>query len=395
MPHIADTDALVADGVLTPDQARIIKARSRQTMIALAINSLLTGGIGAAALGFVVLLADAAAVAVTGALFLAVGVAIIARADGIYRMFGTAAALIGAGMLTSGATIELTGSYPESASVVLLALGAGLAGLAALALWRGPGTVRFVAGAVMLMGGAVHLAGLYFGLAETGTQGAAVMLAHLYAAGLIALAGGMVDVRAVTAFAIVPFAQMLDTSTAYVHAAYVFHSPEPTLSILQIAALGAVCVWITMRQPDRIGRHAGILAIVGFGVANLCFLVGSLWGDVVGLSFWEAATPYPQSGDWTARDAARAAFQARTLVISEHVFAVVWAGLLAAAAVWAARGNRRGLFNAAMTFGAIHAYTQVFESFYDQPVAYVIGGLAAIPLAWGLWRLNERFADAE
>ena len=134
---------------------------------------------------------------------------------------------------------------------------------------------------------------------------------------------------------------------------------------------------------------------MGFVVANLCFLVGSLWGDVVGLSFWEAATPYPQSGDWTARDAARAAFQARTLVISEHVFAVVWAGLLAAAAVWAARGNRRGLFNAAMTFGAIHAYTQVFESFYDQPVAYVIGGLAAIPLAWGLWRLNERFADAE
>jgi hypothetical protein len=44
-----------------------------------------------------------------------------------------------------------------------------------------------------------------------------------------------------------------------------------------------------------------------------------------------------------------------------------------------------------MTFGGIHAYTQAFETFYDEPLAYVIGGLAAIPLAWGLWRLNDQF----
>jgi len=42
-----------------------------------------------------------------------------------------------------------------------------------------------------------------------------------------------------------------------------------------------------------------------------------------------------------------------------------------------------------MTFAGIHAYTQVFESFYDEPLAYVVGGLAAIPLAFGLWRLNN------
>ena len=47
------------------------------------------------------------------------------------------------------------------------------------------------------------------------------------------------------------------------------------------------------------------------------------------------------------------------------------------------------MYNAALTFAAIHAYTQFFESFWDQPLAYVIGGLTAIPLAWGMWRLNH------
>lgn len=43
----------------------------------------------------------------------------------------------------------------------------------------------------------------------------------------------------------------------------------------------------------------------------------------------------------------------------------------------------------AMIFAGIRAYTQMFESFSDEPLAYVIGGLAAIPLAFGLWRLNN------
>ncbi|MBT8411759.1 MAG: hypothetical protein KJP02_08180, partial [Octadecabacter sp.] len=84
-------------------------------------------------------------------------------------------------------------------------------------------------------------------------------------------------------------------------------------------------------------------------------------------------------------------FEASAITISANVYSIVWALLLALAAAWSAHTNRRGVFNAAMTFGAIHAYTQAFESFYDEPLAYVIGGLAAIPLAWGLWRLNDLF----
>ncbi|MFO8127241.1 hypothetical protein [Yoonia sp.] len=43
----------------------------------------------------------------------------------------------------------------------------------------------------------------------------------------------------------------------------------------------------------------------------------------------------------------------------------------------------------AMIFAGIRAYTQMSESFSGGPRAYVIGGPAAIPLAFGLWRLNN------
>jgi hypothetical protein len=123
------------------------------------------------------------------------------------------------------------------------------------------------------------------------------------------------------------------------------------------------------RVSGRIARHAGILAIMGFVVGNLSFLVASLWGDAI--------------GDTSSVSSAR---------ISADVYSVIWAVVLAAGAAWAARRGQRGLFNASLVFAAIHAYTQGFSRFSDEPLIFVLGGLAAIPLAWGLWRLNQRFA---
>jgi hypothetical protein len=391
MHYLADTDALVADGTLTTDQASIIQHRSRQVMVSLSINTLLCAGIIAAAFGFVFWLANALAVAISGALFLGVGVVILRGGSHLYSMFGNAAALIGAGMLSGGATIELIDKYPSSfAAPALVILGAIAALIAGRAYLRGINT-RFVSGSVVLMGVAMHLIGMYYGMAEADLTGWPVPLSHLYATILIASAGAFVDVRAVTALAIMPFAQMLDTSTYYFHASYVFYSPESTLSILQMALLIFGCIWVLRTQPARLGRHAGILAIMGFIFANLCALVGSLWGDVVGSS-WGPSYDYSVQ-TYEEFQAMRDAFAAATLVISEHVYSILWAIALAASAFWAAHKNGRGLFNTAMTFGGIHAYTQVFESFYDQPLAYVVAGLSAIPLAWGLWRLNDMFRE--
>ncbi len=385
MAHVVDTNELLAEGWLSEPQAREIARRSRSTMVALAVNTVLVAGIIAATLGLIFWLADALAVAVSGALFLMAGIGVLLKGHAQFRMIGNASAIIGAGLLVGGSGIELLDKYEEIANPVLCVLGGVVAGLA-LAFWRwaGPAT-RFAAGSVLLMGVALHLSGVALIVADM--EHAVRSLAFLYGAAVIAGAGVILDVRLVTAFAIVPFAQALETGAGYFHAAYFFYSPEPTLTILQMAALLGLCVWLGARLSDRHARHAGILAIMAAVVGNLAFLVASLWGDTVGVSFFEM--PFDPDMSWEERHAAREAFEASFLHISEHVFTVIWAVLLAGAAFWAAHANRRGLFNAAMTFGAIHAYTQVFETMSDEPLAWALMGLAAVPLAWGMWRLNE------
>ena len=104
-------------------------------------------------------------------------------------------------------------------------------------------------------------------------------------------------------------------------------------------------------------------------VGNLSFLVGSLWGDVVGAHLVSGRPIWENGMEWSEYYDAVEAWEAQFIQISEHVFTVVWAVLLAAGAFWAAHANRRGLFNAAMTFGGIHAYTQLFETMSDEPLA--------------------------
>ena len=389
MPHVVDTQRLIAENILTEAQGAEIARRSRETMVSLVVNVVLCVGIVAATLGLVFWLADALAVAVAGAVFIAAGAFVLLRGGELYRMLGNAAALVGAGMLVAGGGIELVDKFRDVAGWLMLGLGALLAA-GAYGVFARTTVLRFAAGAVLLMGVALHLWGL--GLAAEDVAGLPRALLLGYAAALVAGAGALVDVRFVTALAIVPFAQMLDTGTGYFHAAYFFYSPEATLTILQMAALVGAGAWAMGRFPERIGRHAGILAIMAMVVGNLAFLVGSLWGDTVGAELFSGRPVWTNGMEWSDYNAAIDAWEAQFLHISEHVFTVVWAVLLAGGAFWAAHANQRGLFNAAITFGAIHAYTQLFETMSDEPLAWALGGLAAIPLAWGMWRLNAWLA---
>ena len=393
MTHVIQTETLVAEGVLSAEQGQVIASRSRQVMTALVINSVLCFGIIAAAAGFIGLLADALTVAIVGAVFLGIGALILIKASDIYRMFGTAAALIGAGMLSGGASIEIIDKLgSQSGGLALLVLGLVGGGITAAIHRKGYRNLGFLTGAVLLMTLAMHLGGLYFWADEAGISGFAVSAVHAYVAAMLIAVGMFIDVRLITALAIVPFAQMLETGTFYWSAMYAFYSPETTLSILQLSLAMAACVAVAGMLTDRYRRHTHLFGIMAFIVANLCFLVGSLFGDVVGSHIWgPGGYRWSDNVDYDTYTAARDAFEASALVISDHVYSIVWAVLLILAAFWSARTHRRGIFNAAMTFGAIHAYTQAFETFYDEPLAYVIGGLAAIPLAWGLWRLNDLF----
>lgn len=394
MHSLADTAKLVSDGIITAEQARVIEARARDILVSLSINSLLCAGILAATGGMIFWLANATAVAVAGTLLLGVGLLILSRAGEGVRMFGNAAALIGAGMLIGGAGIELVDKYPDHAGWIMAAGGALVAAIAGRAMIWGGLTTRFVQGAIVLMGLSLHLSGVAVLAEDLQIAGLGRSLIFLYAALAIAGAGWLTNLRFVTALAIVPFAQMLETGTGYFHAAYVFYSPEPTLTILQMGALVAGMLWWAKRLPERTARHARTLAIMGFIVANLSALVGSLFGDVVGQSIWGPGSDYwtTEGGTYEAWEAAEKAFRATTLVISENVYSVLWALALLAIGALSAHSARRVLFNATLTFAGIHAYTQLFESFADEPLAYVVGGFAAIPLAWGAWRLNQWFA---
>ncbi|KJZ17975.1 hypothetical protein [Loktanella sp. S4079] len=390
MYYVADTIKLVADGVIEPRQAVEIKRRAREAMVALCVNTILIFGITAATLGLVFYLANALSVALCGGLFLATGLIVLRFAKPLYRMFGNASALIGAGMLLTGTVIESFDKAPDIAGEICFALGGVLMCLCAWRFIKGLPHLRFAYGAVLLMAAAMNVGGLFALSYAPNLSLFGNAMVNFYAFVVILGCGFLLDIRLVTALAIVPFAQMLSTGTSYYHASYAFFSPEPTLTIVQMALLVGICLWVTPRFGAGVARNAGVLAIMGLIVGNLAFLVGSLFGDVVGETIW-GPQRHEFFGDYEQWSDAHQAFIAKALTISDNAFAVVWAILLAGLICWAAMTNRRGLFNTSMTFAGIHGYTQMFESFYDQPLAYVIGGLAAIPLAFGLWRLNAHF----
>lgn len=390
MHAIADTKALVADGVISAEQAETIEIRAREAMVYLAVNTVLCLGILAATGGLIFWLQSPASVAIVGLLFLGFGLFILLNGNETLRMFGNAAALVGSGMLIGGASFELIDKYGEIAGPAMIVGGAVFALAAGWVFRAGTPSARFSTGAIFLMGLAMHLYGLAYFLSEHEVAGPLISGFYLYASVVLFAAGLMTDVRLVTASAIVPFAQALDTGTFYFHAAYVFYSPESTLSIIQMSLLIGGCVWVSARSAERTARHARVLAVMAFIVANLCALVGSLWGDLVGETIWGPGSNR-YSSDMTLEEwnAAYSAFREQALYIPDEVYSILWAAALLALVFWAAHEAQRGLFNAALTFGGIHAYTQLFESFHDEPMAFAIGGLAAIPLAWGMWQLDR------
>ena len=168
MAHVVDTNSLLTEGWLSEAQAQEIARRSRETMVALAVNAVLTAGIIAATFGLIFWLADALAVAVCGALSLAVGAAVLAKGGDLFRMLGNAAAIIGAGMMIGGAGIELAEHYRHVAEPVMLIAGAAVAILSLAVFAKGPDAFRFTFGSVALMGVALHLAGLGLALEYAG-----------------------------------------------------------------------------------------------------------------------------------------------------------------------------------------------------------------------------------
>lgn len=390
MKYLADTEELIRDGVLTPAQAAEIASRSREAMIALAINSVLFAGILAVIAGMAAYLEDVAQLTLLGALVTAAGGLALMTAREDYRLLANATSVIGAAMLVGGGVawvVELTES-PRLAAVFGLPPALG-----GYAVWRaGPARLRFLSGWICFLGVLAHLAGL---LGDPVPLAPQWLLCH-YAGALLILCGLALDIRAITALSMLAFAAALSSRSFYMTGLYAVAIYESTLTVAQMAALALACLWAIGRFPGRGARHATILGRLALIWMNMAFWIGSLWGDRVGYKLWGprwsefSDLPYwkAEESAQAAYDAARAAFEANTLWISEDVYAAVWALVILGTGLWAATRGRRAVFNTAVTFGAIHLYTQYFERIDTTPGAIVVAGLMAIGIAYGTWRLN-------
>ena len=183
----------------------------------------------------------------------------------------------------------------------------------------------------------------------------------------LALAVGLGVVAAVarsgllSALAVLLLAAALGSSTAYMHASYFLGVDRPALTIGVLSALTLVLYLASLRVPHDYERLAIIGARTAILMINLAFLVGSLFGD--------------DALHWPAM-----------------VFAIIWAVLLIGAALWAAVVNRPWLLNAAAVFGAIHFYTQWFETLGPSPLSVVGGGILLIVFGLMLAWFNRQLA---
>ncbi len=217
----------------------------------------------------------------------------------------------------------------------------------------------------------------------------------IYAALGLSLCGVVLDVRFVTALAVIPLTFVLSARVFYEHSYYAVVFPEPTLTIVVLGALAVALVVLARRVRERSGRHATTLGLMCFLAVNMGFWIGSLWGDVIGLTLWgphwETVTAgLPDEQTYDAWRTAVDAFETGAIVVPAEVFALLWALVLAGTVVWAARSGQRLMFNMAVTFAGIHFYTQYFERLEVTPGSIAIAGLIAIAVAWALWNFHRR-----
>ncbi|GHH00042.1 hypothetical protein [Pseudodonghicola xiamenensis] len=394
MKYVIDIDELLADGVIAADQGREIARRAREGMIASAINFLLFCGILAVIAGMAAYVSDAGQLSVLGG-----GVTVVAGLALFWgrentRLLANATAVIGAVMLVGGGAVWLVG---DNGGELRAAVAGGAVALAGYALWRwGATRLRLLAGWLCVLGLVVHLGGLLL----ASDSGVPQWLLYHYAGGMLILCGVALDIRVVSALAILPLGAALSARSFAESSAGAMAIHESALTIVQMASLVGLCLWAMRHCGGRVGRHAGGLGSLAFVWMNVAFWVGSVWGDVVGATLWGpqwpdfAAQSYslaPDSPRQSFRDA-QAVFEAGALHLSAGLFAAVWALVLSAAGLWSAMGARRMVFNTVLTFATLHLYSQYFMRIDTTPGTVVIAGLIAIAIAYVAWQLNGRLA---
>ncbi|MGF1659849.1 MAG: hypothetical protein ACFCUS_10490 [Rubrimonas sp.] len=399
MRWLVALDEFEADGTISRDQAAAMKRRARADMAAFGINTVYVAGIVAVTLGAILWTSGPLGLTLAGLLIFGAGAAGVARFGERLRVPAHAAVVIGLALTIWGVGWFAAENFSSRMPQILIGGFATAAGLRARILL--PDRFAFAAGMAAVAGLSLHLWGLLTAQPSLDLD----WLAMLYAGVAVLALGLWLDVRALSALSIAFFASALST-TAYSGANYSVTIYESTLTIAQFALIAGLCLLTTRFEVERWSRHARIVGLLAFVWINVAFWIGSLWGDWVGAHLWGPnradffaeiqGQPYEEAA-WEAAHAQAAAaweaFSATALEIPAAAFSIMWALLLLGTALWAALTDRRSIFNAAATFGAIHFYTQWFETFEDEPSALIAAGVIAIALAWGARAANRRFAE--
>ena len=253
----------------------------------------------------------------------------------ILLAFGTVAVALGAGaLLPTVQTVIVVGALLFAGGLALTIMKA--------ARWTLFAQIIMVIGALGVVGG-VSL------LSDRSWQIDLALAVGIAVAAVVARSGLL------AALAMLELALALGSSTAYEHASYFLGVDRPALTIGALSALTLILFLGSLRVPAAYERLAIIAARTSILMINAAFLVGSLFGD--DLVKWPPLA-----------------------------FSIGWAVVLLVVGGWAVVANRRWVVNAAAVFGAIHFYTQWFETLGPSPFSVLGGGILLIgfglALAW-------------
>lgn len=263
--------------------------------------------------------------------------------------------LIGFGVIAvSGAALALV---PAPATAIVIGLLILIAGLMLLRSgrqqWSVLANICILVGALMAGGGVVT--------EFEGSLASILSVTAIFAVGSVLARSSLLAVLAT-----LMLSASIGAKTGYFKASYFLIIQEPTFTIILFSLLAIGLYQLSKTLSAEYERLALTSARTGVFLVNLGFWVGSLWGE---------------------------RSDSREIIISDVVFAVLWAVALIATALWAWKNNRRWVLNTVATFGGIHFYTQWFEHLGASPGTVLIAGLLALGFAVGLRYMNNKMKE--
>lgn len=263
--------------------------------------------------------------------------------------------LIGFGVIAvSGAALALVPAPTTAIAIGLLILIAGLALLrSGSEQWKVLSNICILVGALMTGGGIV-------------TEFKGSLLSILSVTAIFSVAAIFARSTLLAVLATLMLSASIGAKSGYFHASYFLVIQEPTITVILFSLLAIGLYQLSKKLSVEYEKIALASARAGGFLVNFGFWVGSLWGE---------------------------RSDSREVLISDSVFAVLWALALLATAIWSWKQNRRWVLNTVVTFGGIHFYTQWFEHLGASPGTVLVAGLLALAFAVGLRSVNSKMKE--